>query len=320
MLQDLNDTLIFVKVVEQGSFTAAANVLRVPKTTVSRKVRDLEQRLGVRLLNRTTRRLSLTEAGNTYFEYSSRIAQDLADAESAVHQLEGSPRGWLRITTPYMFCMDMLSALIRDFRERYPEVRVDLLVSNERLDIVAHRIDVALRVGALPDSSLIARPLTRFRSFVYASESYIARHGEPKTPADLRFHHVLSKPFNQHSNRHVWQLHNGTRSEEVEVNPVTIANDALALRALLAGGQGLMLASELDVHADVQSGSIRRVLEDWSGPECELSAVFAGGGVVSPKVRVFLDFLIERLRNGNLFCPRVEAPIAADSRPLRESA
>lgn len=302
MLQDLNETLIFAKVVEQGSFTAAAQVLGLPKTTVSRKVRELEARLGVRLLNRTTRKLSLTEAGITYFEYSSRIAQDLADAESAVQQLEGSPRGWLRVTAPYMFCTDMLSALVRDFRERYPEVRVDLILSNDRLDLIADGIDVAIRSGTLPDSTLVARPLIRFNSFVYASDSYIARYGEPKTPADLQYHHVLAKPSERRSNRHIWQLHNDTRIEDVTVHPVAVANDPFALRSLLISGQGLMLIGELSVQAEVQQGLVRRILPDWAGPEIELSAVFTGGGAVSPRVRAFLDFITERFRNDSLFC------------------
>lgn len=302
MLPDLNETLIFAKVAEQGSFIAAARALGLPKTTVSRKVQELERRLGVRLLNRTTRKLSLTEAGTTYFEYSNRIAQDLADAESAVQQLEGSPRGWLRVTAPYMFCPDMLSALIRDFRTLYPEVRVELILSNDRLDLVADGIDVAIRSGTLPDSTLVARPLSKCSSFIYASNSYIARYGEPKTPADLQFHHVLAKPSERRSNRHIWQLRNGQHIEDVTVHPVAIANDPFALRELLTSGQGLMLISELSVQAEVQRGLVRRILPEWAGPDTELSAVFTGGGAVSPKVRAFLDFLIERFRHDSLLC------------------
>lgn len=302
MQQDLNETLIFAKVAEQGSFTAAARMLGLPKTTVSRKVRDLEKRLGVRLLNRTTRKLSLTEAGATYFEYSSRIAQDLADAESAVQQLEGSPRGWLRVTAPYMFCTGMLSDLVRDFRQRYPEVRVELVLSNDRLDLVADGIDVAIRSGSLPDSTLVARPLIRFSSFVYASDSYLARYGEPRTPADLQFHHVLAKPSERRSNRHIWQLRNGARIEEVPVQPVAVANDPFALRSLLTSGQGIMLVGELSVQKEVQQGLVRRILPGWAGPDIELSAVFTGGGAISPKVRAFLDFLVERFRHDSLMC------------------
>ncbi|EPC00996.1 hypothetical protein L861_10515 [Litchfieldella anticariensis FP35 = DSM 16096] len=296
MSQDLNDVLIFAKVVEQGSFTAASKLLRIPKTTVSRKVQELEQRLGARLLNRTTRKLSLTEAGAVYFEYCNRIAQDLGEAESAVHRLEGSPRGWLRVTAPFTMCTEFTSTLIRDFRLLYPEVKIDLVLSNERLDLVANQIDVALRVGPLPDSSLVARPLASYRSFVYASENYITRHGEPRQPADLAFHPVLAKSTDQRNHRYFWQLQNGSRHEEVAIDPIAVANDPFVLRRLLIEGHGLMLASEIVACWGPQEGRLLRVLEGWSGPEVELNAVFPGGRLISPKVRSFVDMVAERMQ------------------------
>ena len=163
MARDLNDTLVFVKVVEQGSFIAAAKTLRLPKTTVSRKVQELETRLGAQLLHRTTRKLGLTEAGNVYYEHSQRIARELDEAESAVTQLQGGPRGWLRITAPYSLGIERIAPLLGEFHARHPEVRVEMLLSNEPLDLIDREIDVALRVGNLPDSNLIARRLASFR-------------------------------------------------------------------------------------------------------------------------------------------------------------
>ncbi len=316
MVQDLNEALIFAKVVEKGSFTGAAAHLAIPKTTVSRKVRDLERRLGVRLLNRTTRQLSLTEAGTVYFDYSSRIARELDAAEDAVLRLEERPRGWLRVTAPYTLCPELLSVVVRDFRELYPEVHVELLLANERLDLVANQIDVALRVGPLPDSSLVARTISRYRSYVYASESYIARHGEPREPAELADHHALTKQAHRRGNRHVWQLRKDGRVEEAIVNPVVIANDPFALRMLLVGGQGLMLTSELITRVDEQQGLVRRVMDGWSGPETEVSAVFPGGRLTSPKVRTFVDFVAERLRAASLTC----LPAVAEAIPLEDPA
>ncbi|QTP53817.1 LysR family transcriptional regulator [Billgrantia sulfidoxydans] len=310
MLQDLNDALIFAKVVEQGSFIAAAKQLRLGKTTVSRKVQDLERRLGARLLNRTTRRLSLTEAGAIYFDYCNRIARDLGEAEKAVHHLEESPRGWLRVTAPFTMCTEFTSVLIRDFRQLYPQVRIELVLSNERLDLVANQIDVALRVGALPDSSLVARPLARFRSFVYASESYLARHGEPRTPSDLASHAVLAKALDQRGQRYVWQLRNSASREsvEVEVDPVAIANDPFALRGMLEDGQGIMLANEFVVCLGAETARPRRILEGWEGPEVELNAVFPGGQLISPKVRTFVDFVVESMRIESLSAPEPWRP------------
>lgn len=298
MQQDLNDVLIFAKVVERQSFTAAARQLGIPKTTVSRKVKELEQRLGARLLNRTTRQLSLTQAGAVYFDYCSRIANELGKAESAVQQLEGTPRGWLRVTAPFTMCTDFTSSLIRDFRALYPEVKVDLVLSNERLDLVANQIDVALRVGdgELPDSSLVARPLASYRSFIYASDSYLALHGEPRTPADLARHPTLTKSTYQRGSHYLWQLHKGERREEVIIDPIAIANDPFILRGMLIEGQGIMLASEIVACLGPEEQCLRRILDGWEGPKVTLHAVFPGGNLISPKVRAFVDFVVERTR------------------------
>ncbi|MDR5905625.1 LysR family transcriptional regulator [Franzmannia qiaohouensis] len=300
MLQDLNDALIFAKVVEQGSFIAAAKQLHLSKTTVSRKVQGLEERLGARLLHRTTRNLSLTEAGAVYFDYCNRIAQDLDQAENAVQSLEDSPRGWLRVTAPFTLCTEFTSDLIREFHERYPQVRIEMVLSNDRLDLVTNQIDVALRVGPLPDSTLIARPLARYRSFVYASDRYIAMHGEPSEPAELARHPALAKCTDQRGQRYLWQLHNGTRQVEVEIDPIAIANDPFVLRGLLVEGQGIMLASEIVACLGPEEQRLRRVLDGWEGPEVELNAVFPGGRLISPKVRTFVDFVVERMRIENL--------------------
>lgn len=175
MAFDLNDTLIFVKVVEQGSFTAAARALGLPKTTLSRKVQELEARLGAQLLNRTTRRLGLTEAGSVYYEHCQNIARELDEAESAVGQLQGGPRGWLRFSAPYSIGIAWITPLLGEFHARYPEVRLDMHLSNEPVDVIGGEIDMALRAGPLPDSSLVARRLATFRTQVFASPRYIER-------------------------------------------------------------------------------------------------------------------------------------------------
>ncbi|SDL81545.1 transcriptional regulator /transcriptional regulator, LysR family [Franzmannia pantelleriensis] len=317
MLQDLNDALIFAKVVEQGSFIAAARQLHLSKTTVSRKVQALEERLGARLLHRTTRNLSLTEAGAVYFDYCNRIAQDLNQAENAVQRLEDSPRGWLRVTAPFTMCTEFTSDLIREFRERHPQVRIEMVLSNDRLDLVTNQIDVALRVGPLPDSTLIARPLARYRSFVYASDRYIALHGEPSEPADLAHHPALAKCTDQRGQRYLWQLRNATRQVEVEIDPIAIANDPFVLRGLLVEGQGLMLTSEIVACLGPDEQRLHRVLDGWEGPEVELNAVFPGGRLISPKVRTFVDFVVERMRIENL--PTAE-PWQPQRQPFAEEA
>ncbi len=295
MARDLNDTLIFVKVVEHGSFIAAAKSLRLPKTTVSRKVQDLETRLGAQLLHRTTRKLGLTEAGNIYYEHCQRIARELDEAESAVGQLQGGPRGWLRITAPYSLGIERIAPLLGEFHARHPEVRVEMLLSNEPLDLIDKEIDVALRVGTLPDSNLVARKLSTFRTQIYASPAYIERHGEPLHPDDLQHHRTLGMQKMHRNGHYYWPLNDGERTSEYRIDPVMVANDPAGVRGALLCGEGLMLASDIMVKAYAEQGYVQRVLAGWTGPEYELNAVFPRGQVTSPKVRAFVDFLVERL-------------------------
>lgn len=297
MAFDLNDTLIFVKMVEQGSFTAAARALGLPKTTVSRKVQELEARLGAQLLNRTTRRLGLTEAGSVYYEHCQNIARELDEAESAVGQLQGGPRGWLRFSAPYSIGIAWITPLLGEFHARYPEVRLDMHLSNEPVDVIGGEIDMALRAGPLPDSSLVARRLATFRTQVFASPRYIERHGEPLHPDELRHHRVIAvrKHYHAHPSRITWPLSDGTRTIEYPVDPLIVANDPSAVIGPVLCGEGLTLASDVGAKPYVEAGALRRVLAGWTGPEVALSAVFPRGRVAPPKVRVFVDFLVERL-------------------------
>ena len=296
MTRDLNDTLIFVKVVEHGSFISAARSLRLPKTTVSRKVQELETRLGAQLLHRTTRKLGLTEAGNIYFEHCQRIARELDEAESAVGQLQSGPRGWLRFTAPYSLGVDKIAPLLGEFRTRHPEVRVEMLLSNEPLDLIDKEIDVALRVGNLPDSNLIARRLAVFRTQVFASPEYIQRHGEPLHPDDLVHHSTLAMhKARRNGNGFVWTLSDGERDIDFRIDPVFVANDYGAIKGALVCGEGLMLAADVMMKPLAEHGFVQRVLAGWTGPEYEFNAVFPRGMVQSPKVRAFVDFLVERL-------------------------
>jgi DNA-binding transcriptional LysR family regulator len=295
MARDLNDTLVFVKVVEHGSFISAARALRLPKTTVSRKVQDLETRLGAQLLHRTTRKLGMTEAGNIYYEHCQRIARELDEAESAVGQLQGGPRGWLRITAPYSMGIERIAPLLGQFHALHPEVRVEMVLTNDPLDLIDKEIDVALRVGNLPDSNLVARRLATLRTQVYASGQYLDRHGEPLHPDDLQHHRTLAMTKQRDNAGYTWPLHDGGNGGEYRIEPVFVANDPAGLRGALLGGEGLMLCSDIMVKAYVEAGYLRRVLPGWIGPEYELNALFPRGRVQSPKIRAFVDFLVERL-------------------------
>ena len=277
MAHDFNDTLMFVKVVEKGSFTAAAQALGVPKATLSRRVTELEQRLGTRLLKRTTRKLGLTEA------------------ESAVSQLNTAPRGWLRFTAPYSLGSDAITPLLPEFMSRYPDVRLDMHLTNEKMDLVASDMDLALRVGNLPDSTLSARKLATLHLHVYASQDYLNRHGEPLQPADLEHHRALAFSQQRHNGRYLWDLTDGQREIQVPVSPVLVANDPPSLFNAVISGVGVTLLPDSFGKVAVQQGRLRTLLHPWAGPPRELNAVFPPGRMHTPKVRAFVDFLSEHL-------------------------
>ncbi|GAB3093372.1 LysR family transcriptional regulator [Lysobacter terrae] len=299
MARDLNDTLMFVRVVEHGSFTSAARSLGLPKTNVSRKVQELEERLGAQLLHRTTRRLGLTEAGKVYFELCQRIARDLDEAEGAVGQLQGGPRGWLRVTAPYEIGNEWIAPLIPELSRRHPEMRIELVLdafNSDPLDLIDKEIDVALRAGPLPDSTLAARRLAVLHTHVYATQAYVDRFGEPSHPDELIRHRTLAVARHyRRNNGYVWPLQDGSRAAEFPIDPVFVANDPSSLRVAMLADEGLMLAGDLMARRYAASGTLRRVMSAWSGPQFDLNVVFPRGRVQSPKVRAFVDFLLEQL-------------------------
>lgn len=296
MSKDLNDTLLFTKVIETGSFTAAARALGVPKSTLSRKVTELEKRLGTRLLKRTTRKLGLTEAGAVYFEHGARIARQLKEAESAVSQLNSTPRGWLRFTAPYSLGSDCITPLLPEFIKRYPEVRVDMRLGNEPMDLVASDIDLAVRIGTLGDSTLIARNLATIETHIYGSPDYLAKHGEPLHPEDLIHHRTLAYTKQQRGGEYTWLLLDGERELQAPISPVLVANDPPSLFTSVVAGVGLAMVPGPFGAAAVAQQRLRRVLTVWSGPTVEVNAVLPPGRLHAPKVRAFVDFLAERLR------------------------
>jgi len=302
MQRDFNDTLLFVKVVEKGSFTHAAKELGMPKATLSRKVAELENRLGTRLLKRTTRSLGLTEAGTVYYEHGARIARELTDAESAVGQLSSSPRGWLRITAPPALGADSIAPLLPEFMAKYPDVRIDMHLSNERMDLVASEMDLALRVGPLADSTLTARKLATLQGAVFASPDYLARHGEPLQPEDLRHHRALCMEKQRAGAHFLWPLVADGNKVDAEVSPVLVANDVSTLLVSVLAGVGVALLPESFGGPAVTVGRLRRILARWSGVTYELNAVFPPGRMHAPKVRVFVDFLAERLNVNAIAC------------------
>jgi DNA-binding transcriptional LysR family regulator len=291
---DLNEIVVFARVVETGGFTAAAQSLGLPKSTVSRKIAQLEERLGARLLQRTTRKLSLTEIGKAYHERCARIVADIAAAEQLVADMEGSPRGLLRITAPIDFGGLYLGRLVAEFLAEQPAIQIELVLSDRVFDLVDERLDLAIRFGPLPDSSLVARRLGSVTSVVCAAPSYLERRGTPTVPADLHQHEIVA--FVPVTRFRTWNLR-GANDDAVELTlpPRLIVNSLFAVRESVRSGAGVSMLPDFTIGDDLQRGDLVRLLPEWSGPPGEISVVYPSTRNLSPKLRTFLDFLTARL-------------------------
>lgn len=302
MPSDLSELIVFARVVQEGSFTAAARALRLPKTTVSRKVQALETRLGFPLLHRTTRKSTLTEAGSVLYEHAQRVAHEVKEAHSAMEQLSQGPQGRLRISAPHSFAVTWITPLLADFYARYSQVRIELLLGHEPLDVLAQDIDVALRLGQLPSSGLVARRLALLEMKIYASPAYIAQHGAPQHPDELAQHRALVLPLARHDGHYAWKLRKVDATDAplqpYPVSPILEASDPEALYAPMCSGMGLIQIMAVNMQRYEAAGLAVPVLPDWTGPQVPFSAVFPRGHGRSPKVRAFLDFLVERLHFG----------------------
>jgi DNA-binding transcriptional LysR family regulator len=288
-MTDLNELLIFTKVVQSGSFTAAALALGMPKSSVSRKVSDLEERIGARLLQRTTRKLGLTDAGRIYFERSARIVAEVEEAEGAVHQLQSSPRGLLKITSPLSFAM--LGPIVGNFLRRYPEVQVELMSTDRRVDLVNEGFDLAIRAGKLDDSTLIARTLGSIRRVLIAAPAYLKKAGTPREPEELSKHACLA--FSAAPAPSVWvlQREGEGQAREVRVTPRLAVNDFELMREVALTGVGVGLMPEFLCAAELKAGTLKRLLPGWCSSEAALHAVYPSTRHLSPKVVAFIELL-----------------------------
>lgn len=289
----LLDLAIFAAVAEAEGFSAAARRLGVSKAMISTAVSRLEARLGVRLLQRTTRRLSLTEAGAAALPHARRAWLAARDAEEAATRSRTTPRGTLRINAPMSFGLLHVVPALGAFAREYPEVHVDLVLDDRMLDLVDGGFDLALRIGTLPDSSLIAPRVGRSRNVLVAHPDYLARAGEPAAPADLAEHAALL--YSLSATRARWTLERGARSETVGVRGPLQANSSLALRQAALQGLGIARIPLFVVGEDLAAGALVRVLPEWELPEQGIHAVTTARDHVPPKTRAFVDFFRVRL-------------------------
>ena len=285
---------MFVRVVDAGSFTGAAEQLRLSRPVVSKYVSRLEDRLGVRLLNRTTRRLSLTEAGRIFHQRSQRGLQDIEQAEEEVSRLQENPRGVLRLNTPMSFGILHIAPLLPEFQARYPDVSIDMNLDDRQVDVIEEGFDVSVRIAELPDSSLVARRLAPCRHVVVAAPAYLERHGTPRRPEDLRDHNIIT--FSYQASMADWHfIAPDKRPVSVAVSGAMQANNSLALREALLAGAGIMRTPTFVVGQDIQAGRLAPLLGNYQALEISIFLVYPQRRHLSPKVRAFVDFMAEKI-------------------------
>ena len=280
----------FVRAAELGGFAPAATALGISPTMVGLHVRALENRLGSRLLNRTTRRQSLTEVGRLYYERCRQILADIEDADQTASQLRAAPRGRLRVNAPVSFGVHALTPVITDYLAAYPEVEVDLAVNDRVIDLVEEGFEVAVRVGSLADSGLVARPLAPYQLVVCASPDYLARHGVPRQPADLAQHNCLA--FDRWGAPNTWTFHNG---EAAVARGAFRTNNGEALRVAALRGLGIIQQASVLLAEDLRCGRLVRVLPEYSLPTRPMHLIYLPDRRPTPKLRTFIDFVLERL-------------------------
>lgn len=294
-MQDLNDLLFFAKVVEHGGFNAASRQLGIPKSRLSRRVAELEARIGVRLLQRTTRRLALTEVGAQYYQHCQAMLAEAEAAEETIARHTAEPRGLVRVSCPELLAKSLLSSVLPEFMARYPQVRIVLEVTGRRVDLINDGIDVALRVRQkLDDSaSVVARPLSQSESALVASPALIAQLGVPQQPGALASWPalVMSRP----DGRAEWPLLDEVgQLYKVDIPaPRLMTDDLLVLREAAIAGSGVALLPLMVCHDALADGRLQRLLPGYSTPDGILHLAFTGRRHLIPAVRAFIDFLVD---------------------------
>lgn len=284
---------IFVAVVESGSFSRAAERLGQANSAVSRAVKKLESKLGVNLLNRTTRQLSLTEEGERYFRRIQGVLQEMAAAETEVMEAKLTPRGTLRIDAATPVMLHFLMPMIKPFRERYPEISLSLVSSETFINLIERKVDVAIRVGKLTDSSLRARPLFSSYRKIIASPDYLARYGMPETVANLKHHLCLG--FTEPVSLNTWPVASSD-GQLYEAECGLTSNSGETLKHPCLSGNGIACLSDYMINKELLSGELVEVLADKRLPvEMPFSAVYYSDRAVSTRIRAFIDFISEHL-------------------------
>lgn len=317
MMFDLDAMATFVAVVRSGHFAAASRSLGLPKSTVSQRIARLEAALGVRLIERTTRVLRPTSAGAAYFERCAGILSEIEEANAAVKDLDAAPRGVLRVATPHLFGQSALAAVAARFSLRHPDVEVEVVATDRRVNLIEEGFDVAIVAGALePDSTMISRSLSGSQRWCCAAPSYLSARGAPSSPADLSDHDCIvvarEAIADGFARRAQWTFERGEDAQRIDVRGRLRLNSMTMAHAAALVGAGIASLPAFICAQDVREGRLARVLSDWVVDRSEIRILYAGGRHLSPRIRLFVDALVADYdatlaRTG-------EAPVARRSR------
>ncbi|MCK5665322.1 MAG: LysR family transcriptional regulator [Thiotrichaceae bacterium] len=282
----------FTAVIEHGSFTAAANALNISKPVVSKQVSQLEKQLGVQLIQRTTRRLHLTHAGEIFSRQAQRIMADIKEAELSVLPLQSEPQGRLRISAPESLAMTLLPEALLSFQQLHPKIDLDVRVTGRLIDLVEEGIDVSLRVGELEDSSLMARRLMSCQFHICASPDYLKQHAPIKHPTNLTQHNCLI--YSKNAKPDVWSFTDEQgKTLQIKVNGNLRSDAGQLLLDSALSGNGIFIGPTYMISQALENGRLRSVLDDYLMPESALYAVYPYTKLITPKVRAFVDYLVE---------------------------
>ncbi|MEQ8603036.1 MAG: LysR family transcriptional regulator [Marivibrio sp.] len=294
-MHDLSGIAVFAAVVEAGSFTKAGDKLGLSKSAVSKQITKLEERLGAQLMNRTTRRLSLTEVGQAFYERCRRIVAEAEEAELAVTRLQVAPRGILRLSAPVSFGIEHLGPALPDFMAQHPEVQIDMECADRQVDLVEEGFDMAVRIGRMRDSSLIAKRIAYSRRKVLAAPGYWAEHGKPAHPDELTQHRCLTYAYLQTAQNWEFQDPETGKPFTVTVNSGPLhSNNGHVLAHAAAGGRGVIYTPTFICRSELRAGRLESALDAFDAEPIGVHAVYPPNRHLSAKVRAFIDFLAAR--------------------------
>lgn len=282
----------FVLLARHANLSATARALDITPPAVTKRLALMEQRLGVRLVHRTTRRVSLTSEGETYLAHATQILADIEEMEDRVASSRTAPRGLLRVNATLGFGRTVIAPMVSRFARQFPEVNVQLQLTDRPIDLVEESFDIGIRFGELPDTRLAARRIFSNRRFLCASPAYLKKHGAPRAPADLTRHACILHRQNDDAYGN-WRLTKGRKTETVKVHGVLSSNDGDVVLGWALDGHGILIRSEWDVARYLETGRLQRVLPDYSLPSADLHVYFPSRQNLPAKVRGFIDFLVE---------------------------